>query len=144
MADKERYVIKVEGNFVEVSPEVYYAYFRMERQERGQEEKKQRNAVVSYDALDTEEMTGADAIPDLIVSSLEQQIMTREIYDALRRAVEALPKAERELIKAIYFEGMTEADYAKASGMSQTGVSYRRRKILSKLKLLLDIMGSFC
>lgn len=144
MADKERYVIKVEGKFVEVSPEVYYAYFRMERQERGQEEKKQRNAVVSYDALDTEEMTGADAIPDLIVSSLEQQIMTREIYDALRRAVEALPKAERELIKAIYFEGMTEADYAKASGMSQTGVSYRRRKILSKLKLLLDIMGSFC
>ena len=144
MADKERYVIKVEGKLVEVSPEVYYAYFRMDRQERGQEEKKQRNAVVSYDALDTEEMTGADAIPDLIVSSLEQQIMTREIYDALRRAVEALPKAERELIKAIYFEGMTEADYAKASGMSQTGVSYRRRKILSKLKLLLDIMGSFC
>ena len=73
MADKERYVIKVEGNFVEVSPEVYYAYFRMERQERGQEEKKQRNAVVSYDALDTEEMTGADAIPDLIVSSLEEK-----------------------------------------------------------------------
>lgn len=144
MADKERYVIKVEGKLVEVSPEVYYAYFRMDRQERGQEEKKQRNAVVSYDALDTEEMTGADAIPDLIVPSLEQQIMTREIYDALRRAVEALPKAERELIKAIYFEGMTEANYAKVSGMSQTGVSYRLRKILSKLKLLLDIMGSFC
>jgi len=39
---------------------------------------------------------------------------------------------------------MTEKDYAKAVGMSQTGVSYRRRKILSKLKLFLDIMGSFC
>ncbi len=48
MAEKENYVIRVEGNVVEVSPEVYYAYFHMERQERGQEEKKQRNAVVSY------------------------------------------------------------------------------------------------
>ena len=36
MADREKYMIKVEGNLVEVTPEVYYAYFRMERQERGQ------------------------------------------------------------------------------------------------------------
>ena len=53
MAEKENYVIRVEGKLVEVSPEVYYTYFHMERQERGQEEKKQRNAVVSYDALDS-------------------------------------------------------------------------------------------
>lgn len=144
MADKEKYIIKVEGKLVEVPPDVYYAYFRMERQERGQEEKKQRNTVVSYDALDTEETTGAEAIPDLIVPSLEQQIISQEIHDTLHQAVDALPRAERELIKAIYFDGKSEADYAKASGMSQTGVSYRRRKILSKLKLLLDIMGSFC
>ena len=144
MAEKEKYIIKVEGKFVEVTPDVYYAYFRMERQERGQEEKKQRNAVVSYDALDTEETTGVEAMPDLIVPSLEQQILTQEIHDLLHRAIDALPKAERELIKAIYFEGMTEDDYAKVSGLSQTGVSYRRRKNLSKLKSLLDTMGSFC
>ena len=144
MADKEKYMIKVEGELIEVSPDVYYAYFRMERQERGQEEKKQRNAVVSYDALDTEEMSGAEAMPDLMVPSLEHQIISQEIHDTLHRVVNALPRAERDLIKAIYFEGMTENDYAKVSGMSQTGVSYRRRRILSKLKLLLDIMGSFC
>ena len=144
MADNEKYMIKIEGKLIEVTPDVYYAYFRMERQERGQEEKKQRNAVLSYDALDTEETTGAESMPDLISPSPEQQLITQEIRDALHRAVDALPKAERELIKAIYFEGMTEDDYAKVSGMSQTGVSYRRRKILSKLKLLLDIMGSFC
>ncbi len=62
----------------------------------------------------------------------------------LHRAVAALPKAERELIRAIYFDGLTEQDHAQATGMSQTGVSYRRRKNLSKLKVFLDIMGSFC
>ena len=39
MADREKYIIKVEGKLVEVSQEVYFAYFRMERQERWQEEK---------------------------------------------------------------------------------------------------------
>lgn len=62
MAEKEVYIIKVEGELVEVSPEVYYAYFRMERQERGQEEKKQRNSVVSYDALDSDETVGFETI----------------------------------------------------------------------------------
>ena len=143
MADKEKYMIKIEGNLIEVSPDVYYAYFRMERQERGQEEKKQRNAVVSYDALDTEETTGAEAMPDLIVPSPEQQIITEEIYDILHRAVDALPRAERELTKAIFFDGLTEQQYAKASGLSQQGVSYRLGKILSKLKLLLNFIGSF-
>ncbi len=143
MADKERYIIKVAGKLVEVTPDVYYAYFRMERQERGQEEKKQRNSVISYDAMDTEETTGVEAMPDLIVPSLEQQVVSREIHDALHRAVDSLPKAERELIKAIYFDGLTEQQYATASGLSQQGVSYRLGKTLSKLKLFLNFIGSF-
>ena len=71
MAEKEVYIIKVEGNVVEVSPEVYYAYFRMERQERGQEENKQRNAVVSSDALDCDETVGLETIPDLTSPRLQ-------------------------------------------------------------------------
>ena len=143
MADKERYIIKVEGKLVEVSQDVYYAYFRMERQERGQEEKKQRNAVMSYDALDTEETPSEGAMPDLIAPSPEQQIITQEIREALHRAVDELPRAERELIKAIFFEGLTEQQYAATSGTSQQRVSYRLRKILSKLKLFLNFIGSF-
>lgn len=34
MADKEKYLIKIQGKLIEVSEDVYYAYFRMERQER--------------------------------------------------------------------------------------------------------------
>lgn len=59
MADKEKYMIKVEGKLVEVTPDVYYAYFRMERQERWQEEKQQGHAVMSYDALDDGETGSA-------------------------------------------------------------------------------------
>lgn len=142
MADRDKYLIQIHGNLIEVSEDVYYAYFRMERQERWQEEKKQEHDVVSYDALDNGEMVGAESIPDLTTPSMEDMAIVQELYERLHHAIEALPKAERELIKAIYYDGQTEKDYAKVAGLSQTGVSYRRRKILSKLKFFLDIMGS--
>jgi RNA polymerase sigma factor (sigma-70 family) len=143
MADKEKYMIKVEGKLVEVTPDVYYAYFRMERQERWQEEKQQGHAVVSYDALDDGETVGMEVVPDLTTPSMEEAVMTREIYEKLHRALDALPKAERELIQAIYFDGFTEKEYAVSSGLSQQGVSYRLRKILSKLRIFMDYIGSF-
>lgn len=137
MANKEKYMIKIQGKLIEVSEDVYYAYFHMERQERTQEEKKQRNEVVSYDALDNGETVGLEAMPDMISPSLEELAMANEIKERLHRAINLLPKAERELIRAIYFDNKTETIYAREIGMSQTGVSYQRRKILSRLKDLL-------
>jgi len=140
MADKEQYIIKVEGNPVEVTPEVYYTYYRMARQERGQEEKKQRNGVFSYDALDTGETVGLEAIPDSITPSVEETLVSKELKACLHRAIDNLPRAERELIEAIYFQGMSEREYAKHVGISQAGVSHRLRKTLSKIRILMNIM----
>lgn len=140
MAGKDKYIIKVEGKLVEVTPEVYYTYFRMERQERWQEEKLQGHDVVSYDALDNTETVGVEVLPDLRLPSMEEVIMTREIYDKLHRAVDALPREERNLIHAIYFEGKSEREYAKILGISQNSTFKRRRKILSKLKKLMNFL----
>ncbi|MGM9590677.1 MAG: sigma-70 family RNA polymerase sigma factor [Faecousia sp.] len=140
MAEKDKYIIKVEGKLVEVTPEVYYAYFRMERQERWQEEKLQGHDVVSYDALDNTETVGVEVLPDLRLPSMEEDIMTREIYEKLHRAVEALPKEERDLIHAIYFEGKSEREYARSIGISQNSTLKRRRKILSKLKKFMNFL----
>ena len=143
MADKGKYIIRIQGDLIEVSEDVYYAYFRMERQERWQEEKKQAHDVLSYDALDNEEIVGAEMIPDLTSPSLEESVISRELKDRLHHAVDALPREERELIHAIYFEGKSEREYAKKQGCSQNKIYKRRIKILSKLKMFLDIIGSF-
>ena len=60
------------GKEIEVSEDVYYAYYRMERQERWQEEKKQEHDVVSYDAMDNGETVGTEAIRDLEAPSIEE------------------------------------------------------------------------
>ncbi len=143
MTDRDQYIIKVQGKLIEVTPDVYYAYFQMRRQEQGQEEKKQRNDVVSYDALDEEETSGMEAMPDLISPSMEELAITQDIYDQLHRAIDALPRSERELIQAIYFDKKTEKMYADETGKSQTGVSYQLRRTLSKMRMFLDFTGSF-
>ncbi len=143
MADREQYIINIEGKPIEVTPEVYYAYYRMARQERGQEEKKQRNGVFSYDALDTGETLGLEAIPDSTTPSIEEMLLNNELKACLHRAIESLPRAERELIHAIYFDGLTEREYAKHIGISQAGVSHRLRKTLSKIRILMSIIECF-
>lgn len=79
MAGKEKYMIKAEGKLVEVTSEVYYAYFRMERQERGQEEKKTYNQVMSYDALDDEEKRVIDNIPDEAITSMDEIVIANDM-----------------------------------------------------------------
>ena len=143
MADEQKYFFRLHGKEIEVSEDVYYAYYRMERQERWQEEKKQEHDVVSYDAMDNGETVGAEAIRDLEAPSMEELAIARELSERLRHIVADLPKAERELIQAIYFEDIPVSDYAKRIGLTHRGVNKQRKKILSKLKMLLDIMGSF-
>ena len=95
MADKEKYLIRLQGKLIEVSEDVYYAYFQMERQERTQEEKYQRNHVVSYDALDNGETVGVEGVADLETPSMEELVMAKELRDRLHHAIEALPRAVR-------------------------------------------------
>ena len=89
------------------------------------------------------ETVGAEAIQDLGTPSMEELAIAGELSERLRHIVAALPRAERELIQAIYFEDIPVCDYAKRIGLTHRGVNKQRKKILSKLKMLLDIMGSF-
>lgn len=143
MADKEQYMIRVKGKLVEVTPEVYYTYYRMKRQEEWQDQKKKDHNVMSYDALDTEDLVGLEAIPDTDSLGVEEILLEKDLKERLHRAMQELSQAERDLIEAIYFKGLTTREYAKRSGDSQTGVSFRLRKILSKIRILMDIIKCY-
>ena len=86
MADKEKYLIKIQGKLIEVSEDVYYAYFHMERQERTQEEKHKRNDVFSYDSLDDGEIVGIESIADMTAPSLEEQAIAKEMHERLQQS----------------------------------------------------------
>lgn len=143
MADKKQYFIPVEGKLIEVEENVYIAYYRMGRRERYLEERDQANNVMSYDALDRDGMVGLEAFKDPNVPSLEDLTLAKEMIEQLHRCIEMLPKPERELIHAIYFEGKTDSEYAKSVKMSQSGISRKHKKILSRLRFLMKFLTSF-
>lgn len=143
MADKENYYIPVEGKLVEVEKTVYTAYYKMSRRERYLEERDQENGVMSYDALDHNGMVGQEAFQDVQAGTPEDMALAKELLERLHRCIQMLPKAERDLIQAIYFDGMSDREYANKVRKSQPAVSSRHKKTLSKLKMLLDFMGSF-
>lgn len=137
MAEK-KYYIRVPEALVEVSEEVYKASRYMDRHFQTLEEKDARNRVFSYDALDTEDMLGADLFPDQATSSIEDQVIASMMAAKLRRCIALLPEEDRKLIRAIYYEGASEKDTSKLFGISQRAVSKRLHQILQKLQILID------
>ena len=61
MAEK-KYKIKVQGQLIEVSKDVYLAFYQMRRQEQAQRERDAYNHCIQYAALDSEELLGEDIL----------------------------------------------------------------------------------
>ncbi len=51
----EEYKIKIQGNLIEVSKEIYLTYYRMADRAYALQRKDRAHGTVSYSALDTEE-----------------------------------------------------------------------------------------
>lgn len=71
MAEKKKYFIRVPGELIEVSKDIYLSYYRMKRRWVAQEERDTYNGLVSYDSMDTVEMLGEEMIPDSDASNVE-------------------------------------------------------------------------
>lgn len=137
MSKNEKYYVNIDGNRIEVTHEIYHAYYSDERRERAQIEKKLRNDVMSYDALDTQRMVGLELMADETTPSMEDIAMANELRARLHRAINLLPKYERELIHAIYFDREAKKIYAERTGITVRGLNKRLNKILKKLKLMI-------
>mgnify|MGYP000079101888 CR=1 FL=1 len=126
MAEERKYRIRVDGILVDVSKEVYHAYYSIERHTRTLDEKDTRNGKVLYSDLDTDELLGEEMLPDRNAERVEDSAICS-----------ILCEEDRELIQALYFECMTEREYAQQIGISQKGVNKRRQKVLDKLRTMM-------
>ena len=138
MAEQKKYYIHVPGALVEVSEGVYFAYSQEKRRGRTLREKDERNGAVSYDGLDTPELSGQEMIPDRGAASVEDAAIANILRGELRRCLALLDEPDRQLIQALYFEGLSERKYAKRVGIPQQTISDRKRRVLARLKKLLE------
>lgn len=138
MAEKKEYQIKVQGQLVPVTEEVYLTYYRMKRRELHLEEKDTAHGVFYYSALDTEETNGEDAIPDRTSPRVEDMVMDKLIAEKLHQCLSQLTKEEQELIFTLFFQNKSEHQLAAETGIPRMTLHDRKVKILRTLKKLME------
>ena len=138
MAEQKKYYIHVPGALVEVSEDIYFAYYQEKRRGRTLREKDERNGAISYHGLYTPQLSGQEMIPDRDAVSVEDAAIANILRGELRRCLALLDEPDRQLIHALYFEGLSEREYAKRVGVPQRTINDRRHRALRKLKKLLE------
>lgn len=137
MTEGKKYYIRVPEALVEVSEDVYLAYYKEKRYGRTLEEKDRRNGKTSYDDLDTPEMSGVEMIPDSDAISVEDAAMANILQDKLHHCLALLSDSDRRLISALYFEGISERKLSDRTGVHHMTIHSRKVAILHKLKKMM-------
>ena len=138
--------IWVRGQFVEVTDEVYTAYMRGDRKMRYFEAdlKSERPVYGSNGEIQQVLPSREDSLDRLMeenarqfaaaAESVEDVVIRKLVVDKLHTALLQLPKEERALIYALFFDGKTESEVAKHLGVSRQAIQKRKNRILKKLK----------
>lgn len=137
MADKKKYYIHVPEATVEVSQDLYKEYYRAERSMLTQEEKDKRNGVVHFDDINAGPFSAEEVITDRDAIPVEDHVIEKLMADKVRHCLGLLSNSERELIFAIYYEGHSQRELSKISGVPLMTIHDRVHKILVKLNKLL-------
>lgn len=127
------YHIKLNGELIPVTEEVYRAYQQPKWREKKRAEVR-KNREISLDAMledgNPEQADSKQALVDEIVAD-------KLILDELLSALAELTDDERFLIDQLFFKEKSERDVAKEIGIPRTTVEYRKRRILDKLKKII-------
>lgn len=139
-ADKDyanKYFLPLHGMLMEVTEEEYKAYYKEKRRQKYIDERSCKNGDFSYDSLDSSGMLGESVLVD-IETNVEEQVINKMTVAELRKAMLLLSPDERELIKILFIDGVTERKTAENYDVSQVAIHKRKNKILAKLKEFLE------
>lgn len=128
--------IPLHGMLMEVTPEQYIDFYRIRNRQRYLDKRSAEKGDISIDMLTTPEFNGAD----ILVSGedVAEQVANRIMLDKLRDSLGLLTAEEVELIRDVFYNGVTERDLAVKHGVSQVAIHKRKRRILEKLRKLLE------
>ena len=139
-ADKsyiDKFFLPLHGMLMEVTEETYKEYYRDKRRQKYIDERSKANGDISYNSFDTDEMLGEDILADK-QTDVETQVINKMTFEQLQKAFLLLSPDEIELLKLRYFKEYSEIKLSKYYGISQQAISKRIKKILSKIKKIIN------
>ena len=134
---KGRKFLPLHGMLMEVTPEEYQAFYKVQNRQRYINRRSIDKGDISYDMLTTEEQNGADILADSapdVVEQVEKRIMLEKLWASLA----LLSEEELEMLISLFYLEMTERDLAREYQISQVAIHKRKQRILEKLKKFLE------
>ena len=125
---------------IEVDEEVYHLFRRTGWNIRGNDRSFFAHEIQMSGMIGSQDGAYENFREFLNIRDVPENIVLKEMeYQALYHAVTALPKADRRLVRALFYEGKTEQECAQELGISRQAVHQRKARILGELKKFLKI-----
>ena len=134
----EKHFILVQGYLLETSKEFRDDFQRDKDRYRYIRKLDAQKKLLSIEAFDTEDENGIDLI-DSSTESIAELVADKMMIEKLYQSLEFLDNDERILIDALFFQGMSEREYASVLGVYPNAVHKRKTRILEKLKKILKV-----
>lgn len=130
------YKIKIGNKLVSVSEKIYREYYKLYRRERYLEETSIKKEL-SYDYLvdqgypvEERMLKQQDVVSDVVI--------TKMMIEKMLCSIGELNKFEKDIIKELFYNNISERNLAKKLGLSRSTLQYKKYIILKKLKKLLE------
>ena len=133
----DKLFIPVQGCLVETEQTHYVEFYRDKERWRYLKKLDADNSLLSLEAFERDDDNGIDFIADEAVNVAET-VVHRMMLDKLRSALTMLSEDEQKLVNAIFFQELSEREWSSISGIPQKTINDRKRRILAKLKKILE------
>ena len=134
---ESRFFIPVQGYLLEVDQRHYEDFYRAKEREKYIRKLNAKYGLLSIDAFDNEDDNGTDYI-QAETEDVAETVAHLLLLDKLRLIITMLKKEDQDLIQAMFYEGLTERQYAERCGVNRNAVHKRKVRILAQIKKLLE------
>ena len=132
-SEEKVYLINLGHSIMETDEVNFRAFYKERRREKYlREEAQLAGGVISLNAIDSDELDGVGVVVDTS-EPLDEKIMRKIMIEKLPEAIATLNDEEKELIKQVYFNHISEREISRRTGTPLTTVNNRKKKALKKL-----------
>lgn len=133
----DKLFIPIQGCLLEVVREQYTDFYRDKERWRYLQKLDTKNSLVSLEGFIDSEGNVLDFVVDEAVDVAET-VVHMLMVDRLKAALPLLSDSEQTLIRATFFDGLSEREVGLRLGVTQSVVNKRKAKILMKLRKIIE------
>ena len=133
----DKLFIPVQGCLLEVVREQYADFYKDKERWRYLKKLDTNHSLLSLEGFTDSEGNVIDFVVDEAVDVAET-VVRAVMVDRLKAALLLLSDSEQTLIKAIFFEELSEREVGLRLGVTQSVVNKRKSKILAKLRKIME------